>query len=102
MTSVKEKLLATLEDLDYEEFKEFKSLLQQSDTTIDLLIKHKHPTTLAQRVDVVELMVQTYGEQSVEVTREILKKMNRSDLELRLSETSSGSKGKICEKKTEL
>lgn len=99
MTSVKEKLLATLEDLDYEEFKEFKSLLQLSEATIG---KHKDSMTLAQRVDVVELMVQTYAERSVEVTREILKKMNRSDLELRLSETSSGSKGNICEKKTEL
>lgn len=96
--TVKEKLLATLEDLHYEEFGRFKFLLQQSKATM----------MLAQRVDVVELMelielmVQTYGERSVEVTREILKEMRRSDLELRLSETSSGSKGKICDKKTEL
>ncbi|XP_031169368.1 NACHT, LRR and PYD domains-containing protein 1 homolog [Sander lucioperca] len=47
----------------------------------------------ADRDEMVELMVEIYGHQSVEVTREVLMKMNRRDLVQRLSDISSGSKG---------
>ncbi|XP_071325380.1 uncharacterized protein [Trachinotus anak] len=93
ITSVQEKLLETLEDLSYEEFKKFKWFLQQTETTRGLPGIPKSQVEMAQRVDVVDLMVQTYGEQSVEVTREVLMKMNRIDLEQRLLEISSGPKG---------
>ena len=49
--------------------------------------------------DLVELIVEICGQQSVEVTREVLKRMNRMGLVQSLSDTSSGSKGKLCEKK---
>ncbi|XP_071325385.1 uncharacterized protein [Trachinotus anak] len=91
--SVQEKLLETLEYLSYEEFKIFKWFLQQTETTRGLPGIPKSQLEMAQRVDVLDLMVQTYGEQSVEVTREVLMKINRIDLEQRLSEISSGPKG---------
>ncbi|XP_071325390.1 uncharacterized protein [Trachinotus anak] len=93
MTSIKEKLLETLEDLSHEELKAFKWLLQHTETMRGLPGIPKHQLEMAQRVDVVDLIVQTYGEQSVEVTREVLMKINRIDLEQRLSEISSGPKG---------
>ncbi|XP_056235668.1 NACHT, LRR and PYD domains-containing protein 1 homolog [Seriola aureovittata] len=95
MTSVKEKLLETLEDLSYGEINEFKFVLQSPETTSGHPIIPKRQMKMAQRVDLVELMMQTYGERSVEVTNEVLKKINRSDLVQRLSEISSGSKGPL-------
>ncbi|XP_059195830.1 NACHT, LRR and PYD domains-containing protein 1 homolog [Centropristis striata] len=47
----------------------------------------------AGRVGLAELMVETYGQQSVEVTREVLEKINRRDLVQRFSEISLGSGG---------
>ncbi|XP_067456887.1 uncharacterized protein [Thunnus thynnus] len=90
MTSVKEKLLETLEELRFGEFLQFKEVLQ------DLQMKEfpRVQIEMAQnKVDLVELMVEICGQQSVEVTMEVLKKMNRTDLVQRLSDTSSGSKG---------
>ncbi|XP_071325374.1 uncharacterized protein [Trachinotus anak] len=94
MTSVQEKLLETLEDLSYEEFKKFKWFLQQTETMSGLPGIPKYQLEMAQRVDVLDLIVQTYGEQSVEVTREVFMKINRIDLEQRLSEISSGPRVK--------
>ena len=54
---------------------------------------------MVDRVDLVELMVEFCGQRSVEVTREVLKEMNRMDLVWILSDTSAPSKGKLCEKK---
>ncbi|XP_042280637.1 uncharacterized protein LOC121906043 isoform X2 [Thunnus maccoyii] len=91
MTPVKEKLFETLEELRFWEFLQFKEVLQE-------LRRQKHlPRVQIKRtystVDLVDLMVELYGQQSVKVTREVLKKMNRMDLVQSLSDTSSGSKG---------
>ncbi|XP_071325376.1 uncharacterized protein [Trachinotus anak] len=94
ITSVQEKLLETLEDLSHEEFKIFKWFLQQTETMSGLPGIPKSRMEMAQRVDVLDLMVQAYGEESVEVTREVLMKINRIDLEQRLSEISSGPRVK--------
>eukprot|EP00064_Thunnus_orientalis_P023216 superscaffoldBa00008561_g23448 len=90
MTPVKEKLFETLEELCFWEFLQFNDILQK-------LRRQKHlPRVQIKRtystVDLVDLMVELYGQQSVEVTREVLKKMNRMDLVQSLSDTSSGSK----------
>uniref|UniRef100_A0A3B4UD28 Pyrin domain-containing protein n=1 Tax=Seriola dumerili TaxID=41447 RepID=A0A3B4UD28_SERDU len=74
------KLLETLEDLSYGELNEFKLVLQRPETTSGHLRIPKRQMKMAQRVDLVELMVHTHGERSVEVTIEVLKTINRSDL----------------------
>ena len=98
MTPVKEKLFETLEELRFWEFLQFKEVLQELRRQKDLprvQIERTYST-----VDLVELMVEICGQQSVEVTMEVLNKMNRTDLVQRLSDTSSGSKGKFCGNKT--
>eukprot|EP00064_Thunnus_orientalis_P022497 superscaffoldBa00007620_g22695 len=90
MTSVKEKLLETLEELRFGEFLQFKDILQK----LQMKEFPRVRIEMAQnKVDLVELMVEICGQQSVEVTMEVLKKMNRTDLVQRLSDISSGSKG---------
>ncbi|XP_062279142.1 uncharacterized protein LOC133983942 [Scomber scombrus] len=93
MTPVKEKLLETLGELrsgDLEEFKLFLQHLQIKDLP-------RIPSVRIERtdstVDLVDLMVEICGQQSVDVTREVLKDMDRMDLVQSLSDTSSPSKG---------
>ncbi|XP_042279673.1 uncharacterized protein LOC121905493 [Thunnus maccoyii] len=91
MTPVKEKLFETLGELRFWEFLQFKEVLQE-------LRRQKHlPRVQIERtystVDLVELMVELYGQQSVEVTRKVLGMMKRRDLVQSLSDTSSGPKG---------
>ena len=97
MTPVNEKLLETLEELHLGEIEQFKWLLQHLQMK-DLPRISRSRIERAYGFDLVDLMVEIYGQQSVEVTREVLKKMSRMDLVQRLSDTSSGSKGKLCEK----
>ncbi|KAM7421387.1 hypothetical protein PAMA_015494 [Pampus argenteus] len=89
ITQVKEKLLDTLEELSFKEFLQFKEVVQK-------LPKKKNfqrvRMEMADKFNVVDLMVKIYGQQSVEVTREVLMKMNRKDLMRSLSDTSSGSR----------
>uniref|UniRef100_A0A671Y5Z2 FIIND domain-containing protein n=1 Tax=Sparus aurata TaxID=8175 RepID=A0A671Y5Z2_SPAAU len=91
MGAVKELLLETLNDLSYEEQKNFTwfvqfTFFQRSLPQIDWsrLLEEDMAETL------VDAMVQKYGQKSLEVTREVLMDMNRTDLVQRLSETSSG------------
>uniref|UniRef100_A0A8P4G108 Pyrin domain-containing protein n=1 Tax=Dicentrarchus labrax TaxID=13489 RepID=A0A8P4G108_DICLA len=100
MTSLKEKLLETLEGLIYTELEQFKWLLQDTETKKGLLRIPRHRVEIAGRVEIVELMVEIYGQQSVEVMREVLEKMSRNDLLQRLSDINPGSKGKLWDKKT--
>ncbi|XP_067456888.1 A-kinase anchor protein 9-like [Thunnus thynnus] len=93
MTPVKEKLLETLEELRFGEFLQFKDILQKLQMKEFPRIPRVRIEMAQNKVDLVELMVEICGQQSVEVTREVLKKMNRTDLVQRLSDTSSGSKG---------
>ncbi|XP_049439406.1 uncharacterized protein LOC125893024 isoform X2 [Epinephelus fuscoguttatus] len=92
-TSLMEKLLETLKDLSYGELEQFKHVLQHTRMKKDLPKISSQRMEMADRDEIVELMVEIYGEQSVEVTREVLMEMNRTDLAERLSEISSGSKG---------
>ncbi|KAL7393705.1 hypothetical protein ABVT39_014808 [Epinephelus coioides] len=93
-TSLMEKLLETLKDLSYGELEQFKHLLQCTTMKKDLPKISSQRMEMADRDEIVELMVEIYGEQSVEVTREVLMEMNRTDLAEGLPEISSGSKEK--------
>lgn len=95
MPAVKELLLETLDDLSYGELKKFKCLLQFTCFQKDLphIWRQLHVGNSAELL--VDLMVEMYGQQSVEVTREVFVYMNRTDLVQILSETSSGAKGKV-------
>ncbi|XP_034057046.1 uncharacterized protein LOC117536345 isoform X2 [Gymnodraco acuticeps] len=86
VTSLEEKLLETLEDLSHGELEKFKRGLQR--------ISSQRLET-AGRVEIVDLMVEIYGQQSMEVTMEILEKMKEDDygLEQKLSNITLGSKG---------
>ncbi|XP_067456893.1 uncharacterized protein [Thunnus thynnus] len=92
MAAVKEMLLETLNDLSYQEFEKFKEVLKwtvSQKCLPDILL------TLSETADsaeIVDLMLQTYGQQSVDLTKKIFNKMNRSDLVQKLSNTSSGHK----------
>ena len=96
MTRVKEKLLETLEELCLGEIEQVKWWLQN----LQMKDLPRIPGVRIERadsaVDLVALMVEICGQQAVEVTREVLMKMNRMDLVQSLSNTSSGSKGKLC------
>uniref|UniRef100_A0A4W6C2V8 NACHT domain-containing protein n=1 Tax=Lates calcarifer TaxID=8187 RepID=A0A4W6C2V8_LATCA len=92
MTSVKELLLETLEDLGDEELKIFKWFLQQAEVLEDFPAIPKSHLEKADRLDTLELIVQAYNEQSVEVTKKVLTKINRNDLVQHFSNVSSGPK----------
>ncbi|XP_049903278.1 uncharacterized protein LOC126392119 isoform X8 [Epinephelus moara] len=89
-TPLMEKLLETLEDLSPGELEKFK---QYTKMETDLTKIIRDLVEMADRAEIVELMVKIYGQQSVEVTSKVLKKMNRADLVEMLSEPSSGLKG---------
>ncbi|XP_074508912.1 uncharacterized protein LOC141778512 isoform X2 [Sebastes fasciatus] len=92
ITSLKEMLLETMEELRYRELEHFKQLLQYTEKKKGLLRISRQRMKMADRGEIVELMVETYGQQSVEVTTEVLMKMNRRDLVQKLSEISSRSR----------
>lgn len=94
MTSVKELLLETLEDLGDEELKIFKWFLQQAEVLEDFPAIPKSHLEKADRLDTLDLIVQAYNEQSVEVTKKVLTKINRNDLVQHFSNVSSGPKRK--------
>ncbi|XP_059181749.1 uncharacterized protein LOC131960527 isoform X2 [Centropristis striata] len=93
MTSIMERLLETIEVLNYGELQQFKRLLQHTDMETNVSKVSRYQLETAERGEVAELMVDAYGQQSVEVTREVLEKMNRRDLVQRFSEISLGSEG---------
>ncbi|XP_051234486.1 septin-2-like [Dicentrarchus labrax] len=78
--SVREVLLKTLEDLGDEDFKKFKWFLQDSDILGDLGVIPKCELEKADRKDTVDKIIQKYNQQSVEVVKKILEKINRADL----------------------
>ncbi|XP_034009270.1 uncharacterized protein LOC117500508 [Trematomus bernacchii] len=86
VASLEKKLLETLEDLSDGELEKFKRGLQ--------IISNQRLET-AGRVEIVDLMVEIYGQQSMELTMEILEKMKEDDygLEQKLSNITLGSKG---------
>ncbi|XP_023140378.2 uncharacterized protein LOC111578031 isoform X2 [Amphiprion ocellaris] len=93
MTSIPEKLKETLEYLNDAELNHFKWILQKTVRQRGLpRILSSRMERAEDRADVVELMVAMYNEQSVDMTREVFRKMNRTDLVQKLPEISSASK----------
>ncbi|XP_035768420.1 NACHT, LRR and PYD domains-containing protein 9-like [Neolamprologus brichardi] len=78
--SDREKLFGMLEDLKKEELEKFKWFLRDRDVLVELQPIPKSRLEKASTCDLVDLMVQTYTEKSVEVTTKVLKKINRNDL----------------------
>lgn len=95
MASVIELLLETLAVLSDGEFRNIKKvLLKQFHLRRRFLdISLMQLETIDMQVAVF-LMVLVYGQQSVEKTKEVLKRIERTDLVQRLSDGSSGSKSK--------
>lgn len=98
MESVIELLLEALDGLNEPELSEFSQTLRQ--------IHHKYysdfslmPYMRTNLQHTVFLMVQTYGQQSVEKTMEVLKEMKRTDLAQRLSDCSSLPRSKTTKSK---
>ncbi|XP_018555614.1 uncharacterized protein LOC108899589 isoform X1 [Lates calcarifer] len=96
LASVIELLVETLSDLSNRELKDFKQVLLSQ---IDCYKRYSDVTWRMLRMtdlqDTVFLIVQTYSQQSVEKTKEVLKRMRRNDLVQRLSDSSSGAKQKL-------
>ncbi|CAK6958899.1 uncharacterized protein LOC121906043 isoform X4, partial [Scomber scombrus] len=84
---VKDLLLETLNGLSDDEMNKFKHLLPFTSTTDGRAIPAIQLRS-ADRRQVVNLTMETFGQQSVEVIREVLMSMNRTDLVQRLPETS--------------
>ncbi|XP_043973297.1 uncharacterized protein LOC122831280 isoform X3 [Gambusia affinis] len=98
MTAVKDVLLETLDDLNEPEFNELKLLLQFTNFQRNIPLLSWNGLYSADRTRMVDLLVDKCGKQSVEVIREVLLDLNRTDLVLRLPETSSSSKEKLSMK----
>ena len=92
---MRELLLETLNDLSNQDLKTLKWLLQFTHFKKDLPCIPLVQLLPADRTEVMDLMMKTCGQQSVEVISEIFMEMKRTDLVQRLSETSSGPKGEI-------
>lgn len=88
MMAVMELLLETLMDLGDEELKIFKWFLQQEEILKDFPAIPKSHLKKADRMDTVDLIVQTYNKQFVEVIKKVLTKINRNDLVQKLSNIS--------------
>ncbi|KAM8735552.1 uncharacterized protein AB9X84_023968 [Acanthopagrus schlegelii] len=80
ITTDREKLLNVLEQLKQQEFKEFKWFLQDSDILTGLPGIPHHRLEEGDMLDVVDLMLQTYSQQSVELTKKVFQKIQRNDL----------------------
>ncbi|XP_071399641.1 NACHT, LRR and PYD domains-containing protein 3-like [Centroberyx affinis] len=92
MATHTELILGTLEDLGDEELKSFKWFLQQADILEGFPAIPKSRLEKADRQDTVDQMVQTYSAPgALDITVEVLKKINRNDLVQRFSKTSSGT-----------
>nr|XP_024655557.1 uncharacterized protein LOC112431243 isoform X2 [Maylandia zebra] len=96
MAAVKHLLLETLNDLSDEELKKFKRLLQTilPWRNLSFLSYIDRLSLSLTRADIMNLMVDELGHQSVEVTREVFMHMNRTDLVQKLPESSSASREK--------
>uniref|UniRef100_A0A668A394 Pyrin domain-containing protein n=1 Tax=Myripristis murdjan TaxID=586833 RepID=A0A668A394_9TELE len=99
MATPKEQLLSVLKALADKDLKEFQWFLQDAEMMKPFPAIPKCDLETADRLDTVDLMVQTYDEDNVEVTRKVLSKMNKNDLVQHLSGTSSGTEGKSWEER---
>ncbi|XP_047428860.1 NACHT, LRR and PYD domains-containing protein 5-like isoform X2 [Mugil cephalus] len=86
------ELLETLHSLGDKELKEFKWYLKQTDFLRHLSPIPKYRLENADRPDTVDLMVQTYSHQWLEVATRVFKRMRRNDLVEILSNKDTGPK----------
>ncbi|XP_044195213.1 uncharacterized protein LOC122972278 isoform X2 [Thunnus albacares] len=89
----KTDLINTLDDLVDDEFKSFKSYLKDEkvDNTEPIKV---NKLSKADRQETVDLMVQKYEfATAVKVMKSVLKKIDRNDLVMKLSNISSGAEG---------
>lgn len=99
MTSLHKTLLQMLEQLNKGDLEKFKHVLLYSKIKEGLPRIPRQRMEVSDRRQIVEVMVEIYSQQSVEVTREVFMRINRSDLVQRLSDTiSSKSEGKLYKK----
>ena len=89
-------LLNILNNLEDNQFKDFKWHLKYEKVG-DIPPIQESQLSKAERRDVVDLMVRKYESESVEMTKRILKKINRNDLVKKLSNISSGAQGQSQE-----
>ncbi|XP_061573622.1 uncharacterized protein LOC133440385 isoform X2 [Cololabis saira] len=89
VAAVKHLLLEIVSDLRKEEFQQFKKILQMFISRKGLSRFFLRLDKCSTVVEVVDVMVQALGRQSVEMTRQALLYMNRTDLVQRFPETSS-------------
>ncbi|XP_042169667.1 apoptosis-associated speck-like protein containing a CARD [Oncorhynchus tshawytscha] len=84
--SVKERLLAVLDDLGSDELKRFKWHLTTENQLDGFLPIPKGQLETSNRLDIVDQMVQKYRENvAVKITLDILKKISRNDLAEKLN-----------------
>jgi len=89
-------LFRTLESLEENEFKDFKRYLQEEVLGFPGISKSR--LEKADREDTVDLMLLYYCVNTIKVTREVLKMIQRIDLEEELSKTSSDPEGRSLKK----
>ena len=100
MTTLKEDLWKTLEDLTDAQFKQFKWFLKENDMPEGFSAIPVAPLESADRQDTVDLMVQKYNcLGALEITIRVWKKSSRNDLVQNLSSTNSSMNGKLMEVK---
>ncbi|XP_029923974.1 uncharacterized protein LOC115370992 isoform X2 [Myripristis murdjan] len=87
------QLFRILQDLDDRELRNFKWLLQQDELMNPFPAIQRCQLESADRPETVDQMVQTYGTATVEVTRRVLREMNKNDLVQRLLDSSSRTQG---------
>lgn len=88
-TTREELLLRALKDLGDNELKEFKWYLQKSEVLERFPVIPKSRLDKADRTDTVDQMLQTYCENTLEVTKKVLRKLDRNDLVRILSDPNS-------------
>ncbi|XP_041649583.1 uncharacterized protein LOC121513716 isoform X2 [Cheilinus undulatus] len=93
MTPLHVKLLEILEELSSGELEKFKHVLQYTKMREGLPKMPRDQVETADKRQTAELMVEIYGQQCVEVTKDALEMINRTDLLEKLSESISGSEG---------
>ncbi|XP_039908629.1 NACHT, LRR and PYD domains-containing protein 14-like [Simochromis diagramma] len=87
MTTPKEILLGTLEDLGRDDFEKFKWHLKNYGSVEGLLAIPVSKLENAERTDIVDLMFDTYAINTFEVTKNLLGRLNRNDLLENLNKT---------------
>lgn len=99
LTLDKKRILEMLEQLKQEELNTFKWHLHNSDIEAGFPCIPKCKLEKTNMLELVDLIIQTYWEKTVEITTRVFKKMKRNDLVKILSD-SSVSTGELWNKTT--